>query len=82
MLASAVNEAVRRREAVEKVVEMEKKFGSHVELVAPGRMYVRHGKLVKHSRGGKETVTVVLFNDALLYADTPKHGRLGSLFNF
>ena len=69
-LAVGVNEAVRRREAVEKVVEMEKRFVGTVELSAPGRWYVRHGKLLKQGRRGKETVTAILFNDALVYAES------------
>ena len=68
-LAVGVNEAVRRREAVEKVVELEKRFVGNVELQSPGRWYVRDGKMSKQSRHGKETVTVILFNDALLYAE-------------
>jgi len=68
-LATGVNEAVRRREAVEKVVEVEKYFVGAVPLQQPGRWFVREGKMSKQSRHGKESVTVILFNDALLYAE-------------
>ena len=82
-IAASVNEAVRRREAVEKVVELQGELWhvpAGVAIDHPGRFLIRQGVLVCHGLEAKpKTCEARLFNDGLLLAERTLTGKLSFL---
>ena len=73
-IATMVNEAVKRREAVEQVVQLQHQFDSTGrDLAKPGRFLIRQGSLTCQPLSGTEknakACVCVLFNDGLLLAE-------------
>ena len=93
-VATKVNAAIKRREAVEKVYELRAEFASGGgELVRPGRYFLRRAELTVHfhtldgggasvaetERDKDKAVTLILFNDALLIAEKTFSGKLAAV---
>ena len=84
-VATKVNTAIKRREAVEAVVNLEDEFGGNAKLAQPGRLLVKRldAASCKLSVSGErldeshKKLTLVLFSDTLLLAE--KHTLSGKL---
>ncbi|GMH99617.1 hypothetical protein TrST_g10794 [Triparma strigata] len=71
------NEAIRRRENQDKILEIQMKFeeGTSVNLLDnPSREFLMMGDMTKLSRRGPQQHTFWLFNDLLLYGDKKLNG--------
>jgi len=83
-VATKVNTAIKRREAVEAVFELQDEFGGGSKLALPGRLLVKRldqtpCKLSVSGERLDETskkLTLVLFSDALLLAEKGFSGKL------
>ena len=59
--ATHINEGIRRRENMEKILEIQEVEG--VSVVAPGRVFLKEGVLNKLCRRGFKPFKFYLFND-------------------
>ncbi|KAL6078137.1 H/ACA ribonucleoprotein complex subunit CBF5 [Balamuthia mandrillaris] len=74
-VADFINENIRKAEAMNKIIEIEKKLeGNPESLVIPSRRYVREGAFQEISNKGLRNCYLFLFNDMLLLA-TPQRSR-------
>eukprot|EP00475_Leptophrys_vorax_P019671 TRINITY_DN26981_c0_g1_i1.p1 TRINITY_DN26981_c0_g1~~TRINITY_DN26981_c0_g1_i1.p1 ORF type:complete len:1101 (+),score=323.63 TRINITY_DN26981_c0_g1_i1:109-3411(+) len=72
-----LNEAIKKRENMEKISELELRFNGAVELLVPGRILIKEGLLKKLSHRGHLTEYVFhLFNDLLIYSKQSMQGLL------
>jgi FYVE/RhoGEF/PH domain-containing protein 5/6 len=70
-----LNEAIRKRENMEKISELETKFNGNIELLVPGRFIVKEAILKKLSHRGHLTeYQFHLFNDLLIYSKPSMQG--------
>ena len=60
--ATHINEGIRRRENMEKILEVQQDEG--VSLVQPSRVFMKEGTLFKLCRRGFKEFTFYLFNDS------------------
>ena len=60
--ATHINEGIRRRENLEKILEIQADEG--VELMVPGRVFLKEGTLNKLCRRGFKPFSFYLFNDS------------------
>jgi len=67
--ARHINEEVRAFENRSKIVELETQFTTSPGFMAPGRILIKRGKIIKESSKDKNTeYDFFLFNDAIAYA--------------
>lgn len=69
MAAHALNRAIRRREAREKLRQLESRFIGDIDLVVTGRQLLLEGPLVKVCRRANKEFYFHLFTDLLLYSE-------------
>ena len=68
LVADFVNETIRHHEAVLSMIDIQKSLiGFHDDLLVPGRVFLKKGKLFKISRKTHQTRYLFLFSDILLY---------------
>ena len=67
--AMLINETIRSREEMDRLIRMESMFvRGQVSLAQEGRRLVKEGPLIKRCRNSKRTYHFHLFNDLLLYS--------------
>jgi len=71
-VATAINDSMKEKERQQQLMELQKQVGGSIQLVKPARHFIRSGDLWKkcRSRGGKKLFTFLLFNDAMVYAES------------
>jgi hypothetical protein len=66
---------VRKREAQEVVLKIQRQFAGVVDIFTPEREFIRSGMLTKVGRSsGKREYIFHLFNDSLIYSDKSLRG--------
>jgi len=65
--ATIINEAVRRQQQRNTVVELETKFTSNPKFVSPSRIFKKQGPLIKKCRADDRKYEFFLFNDLMVY---------------
>lgn len=73
--ATKVNEAVRRQQQRQVVVDLEGKFTSNPNFVTPSRIFKFQGPLMKKCRADDRKYTFFLFNDLFVYGKRVGDGR-------
>lgn len=69
-----INEAVRLSENRQFISHLQSRFHGNQFLVAPHRVFIREGSLLRKTRSIPKSFTFILFNDLLIYANE-KFGR-------
>jgi Myosin head (motor domain)/RhoGEF domain/FYVE zinc finger/Myosin N-terminal SH3-like domain len=67
-VAKHVNEALRQHENRRFIIRIQESFTGSVTLVAPNRVFVRKGELIRVCRRQNKLYMFFLFNDILIYA--------------
>jgi len=75
-VAKHINEEVNKHKNREKILEIETMFQGKVDLVAPTRVFIRHGVLVKKCRASNRVYEFFLFNNLVVYASNSGFGKL------
>mmetsp|Transcript_13998 Transcript_13998/g.19427 ORF Transcript_13998/g.19427 Transcript_13998/m.19427 type:complete len:741 (+) Transcript_13998:1100-3322(+) len=65
--ATIINEAVRRQQQRQTVLDLETKFSSNPHFISPSRVFLRQGPLWKKCRADDRKYEFFLFNDLLVY---------------
>lgn len=63
---------IQREVGAQKVAELQEKFSGKVQLVSPGRFFVRAGPLSKVCRRANKRFYFFLFNDLIVYGEKDK----------
>lgn len=70
-IASFVNETIRDHETMLKTVEIQKSMtGLKIDLLSPGRRFIKRGKVLKVSRRAMQPRELYLFSDVLICASS------------
>lgn len=76
IVAEQVDKAIHEQKNRESMLKIQKRVGDAVQIIEPGRVYVREGDLIKLCRKGPKKRFFALFSDMLLYATELVGGRL------
>jgi hypothetical protein len=78
-LAFKINDTIREKQELEQLIEIQRRFTGHPEIVVPGRVFLREGPVVKICRKTPKARWFFLFSDSIVYA---KKVDVGDVFIF
>uniref|UniRef100_A0A6Q2XUE6 FYVE, RhoGEF and PH domain containing 6 n=1 Tax=Esox lucius TaxID=8010 RepID=A0A6Q2XUE6_ESOLU len=74
-VANHANDSMKQGDNFQKLIQVQCRLNGHHEIVAPGRVFLKEGVLMKLSRKVMQPRMFFLFNDTLLYTTPVQSGQ-------